>query len=224
MNTKKAFTLAEVLITLTIIGIVAALTIPTLIHRYERHVLESQFKKMYSTVSQTFYALRIDDLSFVANPYYSEFYDEFFSKFKIKPGPKPYPITQKYKTYTLEDASASNVKNCSQPPEKTLDDGSFIGGFYNCWANWITIDTNGIKGPNAYGHDLFIFFVNTNTGKLVPVGAETTSYGGPYVEDKMGVNCSKANTSAINGVSCTYFAVINKCPWDSTKTYWECLP
>ena len=45
MSQSKAFTLAEVLITLGIIGIVSAITIPALITKYRVKVLEAQFKK-----------------------------------------------------------------------------------------------------------------------------------------------------------------------------------
>lgn len=44
-----AFTLAEVLITLGIIGVVAAITLPTLIQNYQKMVLKNQYKKVYST-------------------------------------------------------------------------------------------------------------------------------------------------------------------------------
>ena len=45
---QVAFTLAEVLITLGIIGVVAALTIPTLITKYQDKVLINQTKKAFS--------------------------------------------------------------------------------------------------------------------------------------------------------------------------------
>ncbi len=48
---KIAFTLAEVLITLGIIGIVAAMTIPTLIKNYEKKVTITRLKEVYSTLS-----------------------------------------------------------------------------------------------------------------------------------------------------------------------------
>jgi prepilin-type N-terminal cleavage/methylation domain-containing protein len=51
-NKKAAFTLAEVLITLGIIGIVAAITLPTLVAQYKEKVLLGQFKKAYSTLQQ----------------------------------------------------------------------------------------------------------------------------------------------------------------------------
>ena len=52
-NTRRAaFTLAEVLITLGIIGVVAAMTIPTLISNYQEKVLENHFKKSYAMLNQ----------------------------------------------------------------------------------------------------------------------------------------------------------------------------
>ena len=51
---KAAFTLAEVLITLGIIGVVAAMTIPTISHNIQEMVLNNQFKKFYSTFKQAF--------------------------------------------------------------------------------------------------------------------------------------------------------------------------
>jgi len=49
-KTKSAFTLSEVLITLVIIGIVAALTIPTAISKYQKQQYVSGLKKAYSTL------------------------------------------------------------------------------------------------------------------------------------------------------------------------------
>ena len=46
---KVAFTLAEVLITLGIIGVVAAITLPTVINKAQSMILKNQFKKAYST-------------------------------------------------------------------------------------------------------------------------------------------------------------------------------
>lgn len=49
---KTAFTLAEVLITLGIIGVVAALTLPSLVQEYRDKAIVAQTKKTYSTFSQ----------------------------------------------------------------------------------------------------------------------------------------------------------------------------
>lgn len=49
---KKGFTLAEVLITLGIIGIVAAMTMPALIAKYDKKVATTRLKKFYTTYAQ----------------------------------------------------------------------------------------------------------------------------------------------------------------------------
>lgn len=49
---KKGFTLAEVLITLGIIGIVAAMTLPALVAKYEKKVATTRLKRFYTTYMQ----------------------------------------------------------------------------------------------------------------------------------------------------------------------------
>ncbi len=50
-NWNTAFTLAEVLITLAIIGVVAAMTIPTLVQKYQERVMITKVKKFYSVIT-----------------------------------------------------------------------------------------------------------------------------------------------------------------------------
>ena len=52
LSQKRAFTLAEVLITLGIIGVVAAMSIPTLISNTNSARFKSQYKKTLSTLNQ----------------------------------------------------------------------------------------------------------------------------------------------------------------------------
>lgn len=52
MNKKFGFTLAEILITLGLIGAISAMTIPTLAYNYRSKVLEEQFKSTYSDIKQ----------------------------------------------------------------------------------------------------------------------------------------------------------------------------
>lgn len=55
----KAFTLAEVLITLTIIGIIAAMTIPALMHKYEEQITVTKVKEANSILANAFAMARI---------------------------------------------------------------------------------------------------------------------------------------------------------------------
>ncbi len=52
MHEIKGFTFAEVLITLGVIGIVAALTLPSVIQNYQKKVTVERLKKTYSTLAQ----------------------------------------------------------------------------------------------------------------------------------------------------------------------------
>ena len=70
---KKAFTLAEVLITLGIIGVVAAMTLPSLINNYRDKEIVTKVRKTYSDIYNTINHARtsdgnINDNSVLFNP------------------------------------------------------------------------------------------------------------------------------------------------------------
>ena len=52
LHCRNAFTLAEVLVTIAIIGLVATLTIPSLISSYRKKVVETKLVRFYSTINQ----------------------------------------------------------------------------------------------------------------------------------------------------------------------------
>lgn len=58
---KKGFTLAEVLITLGIIGVVAALTIPTLIANHQKNIVVTRLKKFYTNINQSIKLSELDN-------------------------------------------------------------------------------------------------------------------------------------------------------------------
>ena len=72
---KKAFTLTETLITLVVIGIIAALALPALIQKHNNRIVELKLKKFYVNINQAIhmaylehgnYELWYDDLSSMA--------------------------------------------------------------------------------------------------------------------------------------------------------------
>lgn len=68
LNLTSAFTLAEVLITLGIIGVVAAITIPTLVNNIQDQQWKTAYKKAYSTLSQALLSANTDGLLTVPCP------------------------------------------------------------------------------------------------------------------------------------------------------------
>ncbi len=69
LKKKAAFTLAEVLITLGIIGIVVALTMPSLIDNHNQKVVEARLEKFYSSMNQ---AIRMAELDYGPREYWFE--------------------------------------------------------------------------------------------------------------------------------------------------------
>ena len=91
----RAFTMAEVLITLGIIGIVAAMTMPTVIKNYQRKEAETRLKKAYSTISQAFLAAQAKhgEVKDWENWEDAEFVLEHYIKPEIK-GAKVFPTNE----------------------------------------------------------------------------------------------------------------------------------
>ena len=80
----NAFTLAEVLITLGIVGVVAVMTMPTVIKNIQHKSLESQFKKSYSQLSQVIEQLRMEygTLTYDERDTFNDFIESKYKKLK----------------------------------------------------------------------------------------------------------------------------------------------
>lgn len=60
-KSSDAFTLAEVLITLAIIGVVAVMTLPTVLQKYEERATITKLKKIYSMLNQAYQMVVIEN-------------------------------------------------------------------------------------------------------------------------------------------------------------------
>lgn len=184
LHNKSGFTLAEVLITLVIIGVIAALTIPTAINNTKEQELKSQFAKAYSTVSQALYKTEMNNFYGYAKCYYGQnglsteisecnkFFNTLFSQTlsvqkictnnSLSNGCIP-----AYRTYATSGGwsgfNQGNIENTNS--SYVLSDGQIIIRYPWSMPDFL-IDINGHKGPNVYGKDLFGFQLkrNENTG------------------------------------------------------------
>lgn len=210
---QYGFTLAEVLITLGIIGVVAAMTIPNLINNYKAHRLRSQFLKSYSTVQQVLKQMEADDVSLDISTYKenASFYKTFMRYLQapfdcgyaesIKNSPCYHYIpygTGNAKPYVSLDGNSTVSGNWFDDGQIALQDGTLLL-FENpkSFANniWITVDLNGYSNkPNKWGYDLFTFqFID---GELKTMGAQGTTY------TDMSKYCNLETTNEMNGVAC----------------------
>lgn len=232
---NKAFTLAEVLITLGIIGVVASMTLPALIASNRNKQLESALKKEYSLISQALdfynaeYGVRITPentshttLKTKLLPYFkisrdcgrgSEGTVEELEKTCIPNYGNEGTTEKSSKTYT-------NLNGKNYIDLTRFDDGQFVlidGALVlienaNAGQLFISVDVNGYgKRPNRLGQDLFMFEIN-DKGALLPMGVAGTFYYGENNE-----YCNSSSTNSMNGAGCTYKAL-------NEKDYFNNLP
>ena len=219
---KTAFTLAEVLITLGIIGVVAAITIPTIINKYQVEVLKNQLKKSYSSLSQA--VLLAQENVGVTNftSYCTEYQAEkgyinsqecsqaILKQLKFTGKTCLYNEADMF-TYSKTQKSPYMDIGASAKPRHGLPDGTCVNVIVNGGTLGISVDINGCnKGPNALGHDIFAFWVN-NKG-LTPIKAV-----GHYNDEELLSKLKDCNSSldAKNQTSCS--ASVNQAGYPCSK-------
>jgi len=187
-GSASGFTLAEVLITLVIIGIIAAITVPTLISKYQKEQTVTKLKKAYSTLAQTTNRAIADYgpmLNWEIGPGNT---DDNSTKF-VKKYITPYMNILK-ETKSQNEGNWNNkyyfLNNTPHTYSNSytrfyLNDGTSMTAYTQADSDntkrcWIDIDINGDKKPNKYGKDIFCFIYVINegnslrNGKIVSVG------------------------------------------------------
>ena len=211
---KKAFTLAEVLVTLTIIGVVAAMTVPTLMRNYEKIQFQSGFKKAYSEVNQAI-KLMVNDEG--ENLDYKYFLYEFKGYFK--------------KLEDYGDMAIGDVKNTFKSYKSFKNDQAITAGFYDDYLFTLSdgvdvfinadnykppvqlmVDTNGNKkGPNRLGYDFFVLVEYLPEEGFVIAGSEKSTFKNPDVY------CSFESDNEANGKGCAFKALTDPNYWKNLK-------
>ena len=212
---RVAFTLAEVLITLGIIGVVAALTIPSLVAKYQKYVLKYLFLIAYSNLQNAI------NITISANGTYYDCFNLGAFNYNISECPAFWNDFQKnvktlrtceyqnggcgvkYKTSQEVIVSGGTTKNTSctffDIPHpitvNVLADGSFViyppgRGTHNTL--YMGIDVNGKKGPNKWGYDVFYLMMQrenmSSTVKLSDPICALKEKGGYYASEMITIN------------------------------------
>jgi len=215
-----------VLITLAIIGIIAAITIPSIVANHQKTALEAQFAKNYRTVSQMV-NLAIAEFGGIETwdwkeSYTNEEMDEFVKKYFL-----PYLNVARFCPAQSKGEGCMPNTRYKQPsgvnygdwtvnpfPGVLLADGSFIQFYFK--GNYIAaknksldlnIDINGAKKPNMRGVDWQMFGFYPQTGEFLPFGVykdrsyneQTKSYE-KYSKEELYASC--ADNKPADGVLC----------------------
>ena len=184
----KGFTLAETLITLGIIGIVAAMTIPTLITNHQKKQTATKLVKAISTLNQLIRLSENENGEFSTWEKLKD-QEEFITRY-IKPYTKVMQTcnpVQKcgYKAGTVWKYMNNSVGSYGGPnyggrtPFLGIDGIVYTFGYINTDLGEIVgdnniiiiIDINGKDKPNQFGKDIFFFLRDENSNSVIPYGA-----------------------------------------------------
>lgn len=172
----RAFTLAEVLITLGIIGIVAAITIPPLIANNQKNTTVTRLRGIYSILNQA-YSLSVKDNGEKAGwSWPTTGYDQAGTINFVETNFLPYLKINKNCGYNNSSACFSTGKkflNGSEPfyyyggYQVILNNGVSIDFMLEVNLFEIVVDVNGNSGPNLFGKDIFFLALYKNNSKPI---------------------------------------------------------
>ncbi len=176
------------LITLGIIGVVAAMTLPALINKTQNQELVTSFKKVYSELSQVYMKIKADNggtfdgLCNSSDDYYILF-SKYMKKVRVCNAPnasgkcwaKDWYYSTGSKVPAVESTSSSLIlpngtsmlfyhmsENCDSTDELKEPVG----------CGRIRVDLNGLKKPNVVGKDIFDFYITNDA--LIARGSDKT--------------------------------------------------
>jgi prepilin-type N-terminal cleavage/methylation domain-containing protein len=215
---SNAFTLAEVLITLGIIGVVAAITLPTLIQNHQKQVTVNKLKKAYSTLSQVVARSYAENgspfenlsgevvtadktkeifetyfLPYFKSPIVAENGKSLYARKDIYLGLNGNRIDAAYFTDYQHGrilfSTTDRVIMTFWIMKWSKDENEQQVALYISNAR-VTVDINGLKGPNTFGKDVFIFVTDFEKNKVYPYGMDWTA----EIIDR---NCNKNSTGEL---------------------------
>jgi prepilin-type N-terminal cleavage/methylation domain-containing protein len=181
-NKTNAFTLAEVLITLLIIGVVASLVIPGIINDAQDAELKTAWKKAYSSINQAFGKILIDNGGTLVGAATGSY--QFRGLFKNEMNSlyicdtttscKTYPVKRLNDTASPYELDYNLVLNDGTIIKFILDSPSCNAPYNYVYTTggecgWMIVDVNGSKGPNQHGKDIYGIWVMKN--QILPWGA-----------------------------------------------------
>ena len=186
---KAAFTLAEVLITLGIIGIVAAMTLPSLIGKYQEKQWKVAYKKAYSSMSQAFMRMQANDEVLDMSGSLNE-----YGELRAPTSGENFKTMSKYfntiktcfdnnadECWVCEEGQAGYISGAApdwlgcNKNNYAFVDYSGMGWYLYSNNEWpVIVDVNGIRRPNRLGKDRFVLkFALNNTNETYMEEANT---------------------------------------------------
>lgn len=207
-NSVSGFTLAEVLITLGIIGIVAALTIPTLVANHRKKTVEVSLAKFYTTMNQAIKLAENDygEMTYWAPDYTSENFGEWYEEYLAQYTQNIYNKEEHGYYYDVAFNDGSGFR------AYLTDDGLRSAWIFFCPKfNKCVDDSNGWETEKYNGINAFLFAICPN-GKFVSSG-----YCSGIPSSREGLINGCANSDPHSRHACTM--LIQYDGWKISKDY-----
>ena len=202
MKRMRAFTLAEVLVTLGIIGVVSAMTVPSLMQNYQRQSYVTQLHKVYNEFSQALLryqndknAINLTEAGLNSQAQMNSFVSSYFKVVQTCTNSLT-PCFIEQNTYKKISGVSLSSSAFAVTNSYVLASGASIRFLYSPSGDKIgniMVDINGQKGPNIQGRDLFTIAVFKNgmmddKGDTAPLSKDTrdslyTTYCSTSVEN-----------------------------------------
>ncbi len=153
MSTKKGFTIAEILTTLMVIAIVAAMTIPQLKKHQHRTEFETRLKKAYLTLEQSLDSALLSQ------------YIEENGVMQWKGNAFQNNLAPELVAIKICNTSAT-MSQCMTVPSTTISYAIVTADGMSFGANDQTyyVDLNGPAAPNVIGKDIYVFELMKTSG------------------------------------------------------------
>ncbi|MBQ8460368.1 hypothetical protein IJ541_09750 [bacterium] len=177
-SVKVGFTLAEALITLGVIGVVVAITIPTLISNYQKKTWTAQLLKTRAVLEQGLRrALAEQDVTdFSASDCHgSDNFENCMAKYFKATKLSFNNYTQHAMKNEFGYENDASIITAMALPDGTL----VIDVGRESMGQLIAIDVNGQTKPNIYGRDVFFFAIGTSksgSNTVHPIGLGGFTY------------------------------------------------
>src|SRR5574344_258009 len=175
---KKGFTLAEVLITVGIIGVVAAITMPTLMSGWQNKAYSTMAHRFYSLYNQAIETMIKDDMAInitesrtarIAVNSQDGFWPKYFHLIKNCGqnynncfAPTGYKTGSNAQAGTTVSTIINGMGNSSDYYAFILASGESVASPLIADGNAIIVDLNGQKGPNTLGQDFWVMNIDAD--------------------------------------------------------------
>lgn len=200
---KRGFTLAEILITLGIVGVIAALTMPVLVTNSRNQANASRLSATVSSLENAFSsAIARDGASDIYETDLWESFDtkfvdliqaskydgdKFYGDIVIKGLHRGKATTPSGTAFLLKSGATVFVSDVKADPPDDNAAVATLGGALHSPAAKIAIDVNGTSAPNMYGRDIFFYTLGDN-GHLYPYGGRDVSIASDGTTDNLWTN------------------------------------